>query len=278
MATIRIPTVSDVAHKSKARGQKRAPELFDERLRNKAVRGASDGTQAPDTRAVDSCLSAGVIPYDATGFWLCKMRSNNGEVWADFGGKREAGETAWDTARREAKEEGGLVLEGPAPAPLFHPDHPAKAAFFLVETSQPPRVNEHKVLAVQKFTELPKELHPRLKYDKGALVRKALGALAFPATEAARLSQEAADAPQRSMPEASLAFMDALRGRACICLQKTLYHQFSMSERLKSVIDFFSISLPLPLARSLHCLKCRYPQSFYSTLYTYINSFCYNSV
>ena len=104
MATLKIPTLSEInAHQSELRARKRTPpELFDERVRNKAMRGASDDVQASDARVPDDCLCAGVIPYDASGFWLCKMRSNNKEVWADFGGKRgPSDENAWATARRD---------------------------------------------------------------------------------------------------------------------------------------------------------------------------------
>eukprot|EP00966_Prymnesium_polylepis_P000522 12028-Prymnesium_polylepis.1 len=135
---------------------------------------------------VEQFSCAGVIPYDDEGFWLCKVQHGRDkeEVWVDFGGKREGSETAWATAQREMREEGELQLTAYSDGPIYHPESKSQAVFFLAKTAHAPRANEAKVLEVRRFTQLPDDLHPRLKYDKGALLRKALRKLRFCAPQA----------------------------------------------------------------------------------------------
>ena len=127
-------------------------------------------------------MTAGVIPFSGDGFWLAVMREGH----ADFGGKRKEGETeAWDTARREMEEEGGLRLTQ-YERTTFHPESKGKAVFFYAPTDKAPVVAERGVIKGVRFVPwseyvdqgLPCNLHPRLKYDKGGLVRKALRSLA----------------------------------------------------------------------------------------------------
>lgn len=128
---------------------------------------------------VSNFACAGIIPFDKDGFWLCKQSVNGKKVWADFGGKREGGESAWETARREAREEGGVELERYTHGPIYHPESRSQAVLFLAEVTKEPRATERKVIEVRRFTQLPDELHSRLQYDRGGLIRKALRGLRF---------------------------------------------------------------------------------------------------
>jgi len=91
---------------------------------------------------VSNFACAGIIPFDKDGFWLCKQSVNGKKVWADFGGKREGGESAWETARREAREEGGVELERYTHGPIYHPESRSQAVLFLAEVTKEPRATE----------------------------------------------------------------------------------------------------------------------------------------
>ncbi|WP_351237634.1 NUDIX hydrolase [Streptomyces sp. NPDC002133] len=51
---------------------------------------------------------------------LCLRSPNRGEVWQLPGGVMDAGETPWETAVRETREETGIVLTGARPLLLTH--------------------------------------------------------------------------------------------------------------------------------------------------------------
>ena len=133
--------------------------------------------------------SAGAIPYNKKGFWLGKFEKG----YADFGGKRlipgrtsvVSEDNPWTTAQRELREESGLEASG-FHYWTFHPDSKSKHVTFYVESSGEAGVNEpDKMTGVRLVTwtefrdcGLPVDLHPRLKYDKGGLIRSAIKSLA----------------------------------------------------------------------------------------------------
>ena len=132
--------------------------------------------------------SAGAIPYNKKGFWLGKFEKG----YADFGGKRlipgrtsvVSEDNPWTTAQRELREESGLEASG-FHYWTFHPDSKSKHVTFYVESSGEAGVNEpDKMTGVRLVTwtefrdcGLPVDLHPRLKYDKGGLIRSAIKSL-----------------------------------------------------------------------------------------------------
>ena len=121
--------------------------------------------------------AAGVVPYDATGFWLGLQKGR----WVDFGGKREGSEDAWRTAARELWEESGVDVKVPTRAPVYLPI--PKQVVFAVETDRTPAPNRpnETITEVRKFGRWPPpvELHPRLKFDKGGVLRAEMRALGF---------------------------------------------------------------------------------------------------
>ena len=127
--------------------------------------------------------SAGVILYNTRGYWLGFERTGGKRFWTDYGGKRECGESAWETAVRECKEEVGIdisecVLKR---APDFQSDSQAKHVIFWVEVDATPIRGHHaNFLDHKQFTEWPKhELHPRLLYDKRGKIKQTREELGF---------------------------------------------------------------------------------------------------
>ena len=124
--------------------------------------------------------SAGVIPYDESGFYLAAMSHRGQRVLADFGGKVEPGDrSVAHAALRELREEGGLrlaALDGPS---LLV--NKGKHQLYLQRTDAAPFVTGDP--AVRDVIKCPwgswasLALHPRLKYDEGGRVRKAVAAL-----------------------------------------------------------------------------------------------------
>ena len=131
--------------------------------------------------------SAGIIPFDSNGVWLARMKKG----LADFGGKRHGSqESAWETARREMQEEGGSRFES-FDAFTYHPEGGGKHVVFYVRCNETPTVQADDAVTGVTFVEwkalhdsaacnakwagwLEEQLHPRLKYDKGGLIKKAL--------------------------------------------------------------------------------------------------------
>ena len=126
---------------------------------------------------------AGVIPFNDDGFWLAEMKLG----YSDFGGKREKEsstglwEAPWSTARRELAEEGGITITA-CPEWTYHPESKAQNVVFYAETCEEPSPNEKVNIKSVKFVSwrvytasgLPSELHPRIKFDKGSLIKKKL--------------------------------------------------------------------------------------------------------
>ena len=126
--------------------------------------------------------------------------------WTDFGGKKREGHdaTAWATAVRECKEESGMDMGSctiGAP-PCYHPESCGKHVLFWVKLPpgggerllSPPegaRTQQQHMVEHRRFTQWPKTaavvngravvLHPRLLYDKGALIYRARVSLGFSA-------------------------------------------------------------------------------------------------
>ena len=128
--------------------------------------------------------SAGVIPFNQEGFWLGKMENG----YADFGGKKGRDQVTgvvddnpWTTAQRELREEGGLQATT-YHSWTFHPENSSKHVTFYVESSdkvirsEPEKIKEVRFVAWKEYSEsgLPLDLHPRLKFDKGSLIRSTL--------------------------------------------------------------------------------------------------------
>ena len=130
--------------------------------------------------------SAGVIPYDESGFYLAAMSHRGQRVLADFGGKVEPGDRdVAHAARRELHEEGGLrlaTLDGPS---LLV--NRGRHQLYLQRTDAAPFVTGDK--AVREVVKCAWDawptlaLHPRLKYDEGGRIRKAVAAVGREATE-----------------------------------------------------------------------------------------------
>ena len=125
--------------------------------------------------------------YNSRGYWLGFERSKGKLGWTDYGGKRQGDETAWETAVRECKEEAGIdvsecKLKRP---PDFHAGSAAKHVLYWVETDQRPVANHHpNFLQHEQFTSWPDhELHPRLLYDNGHLLKKTRNELGFGALD-----------------------------------------------------------------------------------------------
>ena len=123
-----------------------------------------------------SLLSAGILPVSTEGVWMCAMQEKSEMVWADYGGKKmHTDRTLWDTAVREAKEEGGWdfarsKLKSTSQIITLHNSRGAYHVLFLVPTTKSPRktrdarVHDHMVMTSQRQLE---SLHPRLKYASG---------------------------------------------------------------------------------------------------------------
>ena len=139
-----------------------------------------------DPRAVHDALvgqldgritAAGIIPVTADGLWFCQMRMPKGPpVYADFGGKRDPGDRSlWDTAVREAREEGGLdythTLLTDASQIFYSANKQGVSyVFFFVPTSAVPVVTgDARILGVRHWTSQPPmgELHQRMRFATG---------------------------------------------------------------------------------------------------------------
>jgi len=134
--------------------------------------------------------AAGIIPYNRVDgrYYLAMARKKRGEadsdvVWSDFGGKREAGENAWQTAVRELREEGGIDLSHvnlTRPPVRMAKQGQTDYIVFVVETlERPRRVDDEAVLNVTGFSKWPPSiegpphvLHPRIQFDKGSVLRR----------------------------------------------------------------------------------------------------------
>ena len=134
----------------------------------------------------DFC-SAGVMLYNARGYWLGFERTNGKRVWTDYGGQRKGNETPWETAVRECKEEAGVDisecrLQRP---PDFNSESKSKHVLFWVETKLEPIQGYHPdFLNHSQFTSWPEnELHPRLLYDKGYIIKTTREKLGFPGVD-----------------------------------------------------------------------------------------------
>ena len=83
----------------------------------------------------------------------------------------------------ECKEDAGIDISNCRlkRAPDFHSDSHAKHVLFWVETDLQPIVNFHVCFVDQsQFIRWPEsELHPRLLYDKGLLIKKTREAIGF---------------------------------------------------------------------------------------------------
>ena len=124
-----------------------------------------------------SYCAAGIIPYNKNGFWLGFEEKG----WTDFGGKIEKGDgNAWETALRECKEEAGIDLGNIhlTRSPIYHSG--SKSVIFWVETDAIPfqGLNTH-MTEFRQFKAFPKSLHPRLKFDKGGLLKKEIQEIGF---------------------------------------------------------------------------------------------------
>ena len=128
--------------------------------------------------------SASIVPYDEDGYWLGLEKSKGGAKgeakWVDFGGKRERRENAWETATRELLEETGLDLRDAALSrpPIYMPL--SKQVIFTVKTRDVPRP-EQGIVEVRAFPSWPPpvELHPRIRFDKGLVLRDEMRAIGF---------------------------------------------------------------------------------------------------
>lgn len=127
--------------------------------------------------------SAGVILYNKHGYWLGLQRSKGAQHWVDYGGERRGGEVAWETAVRECRERAGVDVESCVlhRKADFHCESQAKHVVFWVETDSAPLLNHHPdMLRHQQFRTWPgTELHPRLLYDKGFVLRASRQELGF---------------------------------------------------------------------------------------------------
>ena len=122
--------------------------------------------------------AAGIVPYNEDGYWLGQSEKG----WSDFGGKRDNQENAWETATRELMEETGIDLRGGTPErhAIFLPL--PKYVIFAVKTSTTPRIIQPKFKQVRLFSKWPPttvELHPRIKFDRGAVLRSEMRSLGF---------------------------------------------------------------------------------------------------
>ena len=122
--------------------------------------------------------SAGVIPFNKDGYSLGKFEKG----YADFGGKKGGTDAnPWETARRELEEECGIKASS-YHSWTFHPESKSKHVLFFVETSdqakvkEPDKVKEVRFITWKERAEsgLPSDLHPRMRYDKGNLIRNTL--------------------------------------------------------------------------------------------------------
>ena len=150
--------------------------------------------------------SAGIIPYNANGFWLGLRHSESGLRWSDFTGKRQARETcAWTTAVRECKEASGLDLSFHRLCrPPIYTAHQTKCVVFWVETLLVPVAGAHPSMVEYKQCQSwPSPLHIRLS---GGNMQVEMEALGFGLRQAGLL-----EARPRPQPKASpsLAFMNA---------------------------------------------------------------------
>lgn len=116
--------------------------------------------------------SASIVPYHEDGYWLGLEKAK----WVDFGGKREGRETA----TRELLEETGLDLRDAALSrpPIYMPL--SKQVIFTVKTRDVPRP-EQGIVEVRAFPSWPPpvELHPRIRFDKGLVLRDEMRAIGF---------------------------------------------------------------------------------------------------
>ena len=124
--------------------------------------------------------SAGVIPYDESGFYLAMSRPARPRRLREPGDRDVA-----HAARRELHEEGGLwlaTLDGPS---LLV--NRGRHQLYLQRTDAAPFVTGDK--AVREVVKCAWDawptlaLHPRLKYDEGGRIRKAVAAVSREATE-----------------------------------------------------------------------------------------------
>lgn len=120
--------------------------------------------------------SASIVPYHEDGYWLGLEKAK----WVDFGGKREGRENAWETATRELLEETGLDLRDATLSrpPIYMPL--SKQVIFTVKTRDVPRP-EQGIVEVRAFPSWPPpvELHPRIRFDKGLVLRDEMRAIGF---------------------------------------------------------------------------------------------------
>ena len=218
--------------------------------------------------------TAGVIPFSGDGFWLALMKEGH----ADFGGKRNRDETeAWETARREMAEEGGLRLKQYEQM-TFHPESKSKAVFFYAHTDVAPIPAEDAIIKAIRFVPwreyldsgLPCDLHPRLKYDKGGLVRKMLRSLAKTHTKKPKRQQS--DDPQTRKESSSgvrvdtkykvgeeekvLTLREDINMRAAYWLQSLTYDEYiALHPKRKSKCDAEGRDVEAEFARLQSYLK-----------------------
>ncbi len=158
--------------------------MCDVELARTALEDATDADAVHNqiVAALDkSVVAAGVILVQGGGLWLSRQTMPGAApVLADLGGKKERGETLWDTAVRELREEGGVDLSNTRLATAQQVFYSSKRtgersyAFFFVESQDAPKMTgDKRIIEHCHFKQLPdwSQLHPRMRYATGMRVR-----------------------------------------------------------------------------------------------------------
>ena len=178
------PSASRASGGSKAVSDGGGALVCDAELARTALEDATDADAVHNqiVAALDeSVVAAGVILVQGGGLWLSRQTMPGAApVLADLGGKKERGETLWDTAVRELREEGGVDLSSTrlvSPEQVFYSSKRTgerSYAFFFVQSQDAPKMTgDKRIIEHCHFKQLPdwSQLHPRMRYATGMRVR-----------------------------------------------------------------------------------------------------------